>query len=89
MRFEYADGNFTLVPRQGNVTNYITSAPVVMGKRKCVAYGSNYRVVGVKLDDQGRFLRESVQATVPSPRIEALAYSDKFDRLYVPVETGK
>jgi hypothetical protein len=89
LRFEIADGNITLVPRQANIAAYVTSPAVVMSKANRLAFGSNHGVVAVNLDDQGRFKRECVQTAVASPRVEAIAYSEKFDRLYVPVETGK
>ena len=89
LRFEHVDGNFTLVPRQANVAASVTSPAVVLSKANRLAFGSNQRVVAVNLDEQGRFKRECVQAAVPNPRVEALAYSDKFDRLYVAVETSK
>jgi hypothetical protein len=57
-----------------------------MGKANKIAVGGQWAVFVVPLDDEGRFKPERVQQKVGVSLVEALTYSDKFDRLYVAVE---
>jgi hypothetical protein len=51
-----------------------------------VAVGGVNRVHLIALDAQGRMKAERQDVSVQNPTITALAYSEKFDRLYVAVE---
>jgi hypothetical protein len=88
---EHADGYLTGVPQRADFEGYLVmkSAPVVLARRGFVAVGSVNKVLLIALDAQGRYKPSRVQAEVMSAAVEALAYSEKFDRLYVPVEKRK
>jgi hypothetical protein len=87
VRMEHADGYFTLTPQtvwlEGLV---IHSPPLVLTKTNQVAVGATGRICLVDLDDQGRFKPNGTQMTVNNPQVEAMAWSERFGRLYVPVE---
>jgi hypothetical protein len=86
-RFEHADGQLTLLPQRATFAGSVLGTPpIVMGKANKLAVGGQWNVFVVPLDDEGRFKPERVQHRVNAGLVEALAYSDKFDRLYVAVE---
>lgn len=87
-RMEHADGYLTLVPQQATLADTtMQSAPVVLTKRHLVAVGGVNRVGLPRIDATGAFKAEArTDLSVHNPAVEALAYSEKFDRLYVAVE---
>ena len=87
VRLEHADGYFTLTPQSVFIDNaVIHSLPVVLAKTNQLAVGTAGRICIVDLDTDGRLEGKGVQMTVNNPQIEALAWSERFGRLYVPVE---
>ncbi len=89
-RFEHVDGLPSLLPKRAELAGaYLTSPPVMMPKANQIAIGGRQRVFLLRLDDQGRFKPERVQALIGNQDVEALVYSQKFDRLYVGVEKPK
>jgi hypothetical protein len=89
-RMEHVDGVLTLTPQQALLEGAtLRSSPVFLGRHNQVAFGGENRVYVVRLDDKGRFQAPRVQAAVVCPMVEALVYSEKYDRLYVAVETPK
>lgn len=89
-RMEHADGYLTLAPQRAALDGVtLHSYPIVLARRNQVAFGGINKVYLIGLDDQGRFKNSRVQAVVVNPKVEALVYSEKFDRLYVTVEKGK
>lgn len=64
----------------------IQSQPLVLTKVHQLVVGSAGRICLVDLEELGRFQAKSVQMTVNNPTVEALAWSERFGRLYVPVE---
>jgi hypothetical protein len=87
-RMAHADGFITLGPQVVRLEGAaVRTPPVVMARRNAVAVGSTGVVYVAALDAEGRFKdEEGVQINVMSPNVDALAYSEKYDRLYVPVE---
>src|SRR5205085_879240 len=87
-RMEHADGYLTLAPQQAVLGEAkLLSAPVVLGKRNLLAVGGVNRVYLPALDAAGAFkAAERTDLSVLNPAVEALAYSEQFDRLYVAVE---
>ncbi len=86
-RMEHSDGQFTLTPQTLSVDPMVYySTPVVMEKTNQLAIGANGRVCLIDLDADGKFKPSAVQMTVNNPTVEALAWSPKFGKLYVPVE---
>jgi hypothetical protein len=84
---EHVDGYPTLAPQRAQIDGAaLYGAPVVIDKRNQVAFGGANKVYLVDLDEKGRFKPKRVQTAVDNPTVEGLAYSAKFDRLYVPVE---
>ena len=55
-------------------------------KTNQLAIGANGRVCLIDLDAEGKFKPSAVQMTVNNPTVECLAWSSKFEKLYVPVE---
>jgi hypothetical protein len=87
VRLEHADGYFTLVPQAVMIDNtVIHTAPLVLTRTNQLAVGTNGRICVIDLDTEGRLQAKGVQMTVNNPQIEALAWSERFGRLYVPVE---
>lgn len=83
-RLEHVDGYPTLVPQSVEfVGANLYTGPIVMARHKLLALGSHSRILLVPLDDTGRLKKERSQVLVANHYIEALAYSEKFDRLYV------
>ena len=86
-RIEHADGQFTLAPQTLSVDNFVYySTPLVLPKSNQLAVGANGRVCLIDLDAEGKFKPAAVQTTVNNPTVEAIAWSPKFEKLYVPVE---
>jgi hypothetical protein len=89
-RIEHVDGQPTLAPQSATVLGAgLQSPPVVMGKHNLLAIGTYSRILLMPLDAQGRLKPERTQVLVGNQAIEALAYSEKFDRLYVGMEKAK
>lgn len=87
IRMEHADGAITLTPQTVLLDNIVTYSPVqVLTKRNQLAVGANGWVCLVDLDERGRFKPQGFRMTVNNPTVETIAWSSKFERLYVPVE---
>lgn len=89
-RVEHVDGYFTMWPQRGQLDGLlITSPPVVVDKRPLVACSSVGKLHLVKLDADGYFTGERTDVALTSRKVEALAYSAKYDRLYATYEEVK
>jgi hypothetical protein len=87
LRMELADGYITLAPQTVSLDNtVIHSPPFVLAKTNQVVVGAAGFVGFVDLDEQGRFQAKGQRMTVNNPTVEALAWSERFGKLYVPVE---
>ena len=84
---EHVAGFLTLAPQIVEMTKgQARTAPVVLAKRGMVAVGGVGAVHLVHLDAAGKIApTPGLQITLQGSVINALAYSDKFDRLYVAV----
>lgn len=86
-RLEHADGQFTLAPQTLTIDGAVYySTPLVLTKTNQLAIGANGKIVLIELAADGKFKPSAVQMTVQNPTVEAIAWSPKFERLYVPVE---
>jgi hypothetical protein len=90
-RFEHVDGNPTLMPTRAELEAvHLCSPAVVMGKANKIVVGGIHRLFILSLNDKGRFKPERQQVLIaPNQRVEAVAYSAKYDRIYVGVEKEK
>jgi hypothetical protein len=90
-RMEHVDGFLTMLPQRGALPGVVAleSPPVLLGKRNQLACGSSQFVHLLGFDDQGRFDGQRTDVLVKSPSVAALAYSARFDRLYVPIVEEK
>jgi hypothetical protein len=89
-RLEHVDGQLTLTPQRVDFAGAnLHTPPVVLARHNLLALGSHGRLLLVPLDANGRLKAERTQVPVGNQPVEALAYSEKFDRLYVGVEKGK
>lgn len=89
-RVEHVDGFLTMFPQRGALEGLVvTSPPVVVGKRSLVACSTSGVVHLAKLDAEGFFTGERVDILLTSRKVEGLAYSAKFDRLYATFEEVK
>jgi hypothetical protein len=89
-RMEHVDGFLTMLPQRallGGATA-ITSPPVLLGDRPLLACGSANLLHLIGFDIAGLFNGERTDVPVANSTVEAIAYSPKFDRLYVAVEEG-
>lgn len=87
MRFEHAEGYITLMPQLVIVENLVIhSNPLVLARTNQLAVGGAGIICLVDLDAEGRVQLKGVKMTVNNPQVEALAWSERFGRLYVPVE---
>lgn len=90
-RIEHAEGYLTLAPQVVLLENAtLKTPPVVMGKRNLVAFGGPNALYLAPINADGKFKEEAgmlvgVQAAVA----EGIAWSEKFERLYVAVEKLK
>ncbi len=84
---EHADGYLTLTPQTLTLDNVVIhTPPLVLPKTNQLIIGANGRICAVELGDAGRLTTKATQMTVNNPTVEALAWSDRFNRLYVPIE---
>ena len=89
-RFDMADGFPAMVPTHIELRGAeFFSPPLIVRKTGELVFGGRDRVFAIKLDDKGRLTDERRQMVVGSQRVEAVAYSEKYDRLYVGVEKLK
>ncbi len=90
-RVEHADGFVTLAPQVLHLEGaLLKTPPVVLARRNLVAWGTATAVYLAAIDAEGRFKDEKgLQFIVPGTGVAELAYSEKFDRLYVAVEKLK
>jgi hypothetical protein len=87
VEMEHAEGYLTLAPRTLWLDNVVMhSPPLYLPASNQLAVGAVGRIVLVNLDADGHFKAEGMQMTVNNPQVEALAWSARFGRLYVPVE---
>ena len=89
-RTEHADGFPTLAP-QRMILYYFRAAtpPVFLPPRKLVALGGEKRIALLTLDADGRLTKDRAEVEVNAPRVRGLAYSPKFDKLYVATDEPK
>jgi hypothetical protein len=84
---EHSEGFLTLMPQWSAADGIVCrSSPVILARHNQIAVGGEGHVYLFDLDAKGKFKGTRVQAIVASPNVEALAYSEKFDRLFVPIE---
>jgi len=62
------------------------STPILLTKTNQLVVGANGRICLIDLEADGRFKAAAVQMTVNNPTVEGIAWSEKFGRLFVPVE---
>jgi len=88
-RVEHAEGYPTMLPSTTIVSNAaFHSAPLTAGTlNPHLVVGGKNGLHMIMLDTKGRFTPEFTRVELPNPRVQAIAYSRRFDRLYVPVET--
>lgn len=84
-RIEHVDGFPTLMPQVLAFNENPNSAPVVMGK-STVAVGADNCVLLFPIDAAGLLTGVVQKVAVSHCQGQALAYSGKFDRLYVAVD---
>lgn len=89
-RVEHVDGYFTMFPQRAVLPSVlITSPPVVVGKRALVACSSVGFVHLLELDAEGYLSGKRSDVALTSRKVEGLAYSAKFDRLYATFDEVK
>jgi hypothetical protein len=87
---EHVDGYLTLVPQRLGVEGAaLRSYPVVLRARGELAVGGVSRLYLIALDAKGFLKPTSKQTKINSDSVEAVAYSDKLDVLYVAEEKAK
>jgi len=86
--FAHVDGYPSLLPQRHTVAGAsFQSPPVAMrGRVPLLAVGGANAVHLIPLKADGTFGGEGETLAVAKPSVTALAYSVKFDRLYIPVE---
>ncbi|MBI2438401.1 MAG: hypothetical protein HYV36_06275 [Lentisphaerae bacterium] len=87
-RVAQVDGFLTLLPQVMTVAGAVFAAPPVVmpGKPDCLALGGAAKIHFLRLDNAGRMTEPVEELPIACPAVQALAYSRKFDRLYVAVE---
>jgi len=89
-RAEQVEGYLSLLPRQYVIPGaQLTSPPMVVAKGKKLVVGGHHFLYQFKLDDKGMPLPDVTQMQVYNPMVRAMAYSEKFDRLYVGTDVSK
>lgn len=87
-RFAQADGYPTLLPQTVSLEATIRTAPLAMARRKQVVVGCTDKIIVIDLDEKGRLTSKALQTIVPNQMVEAITFSEKFDRLYIAVDKG-
>ena len=89
LRVEHVDGYPTLMPQRVFVNETVRSSPVAIeqqGDRPgCIAVSGGQAVLLFNIDKQG-YLTGTVEKIPVNHWVQSLAYSRKFDKLYVPVD---
>jgi hypothetical protein len=86
-KMDHADGYLTMQPQRLIIEgSTVVTWPVLMAKQNKLAVGGMGMVHVCTLDAAGGFTTTTTQMAVNAPRAEGLAYSDKFDKLYLAVE---
>ena len=88
-QLQLADGYPTLMPqilRVDEASGFRSPPLVLPGKVNRLAIGGANCVYLVPLDDQGRFAGRLETLKVNNGSVRTMAYSQRHDRLYVPVE---
>jgi hypothetical protein len=90
-RVEHAEGYLTLAPQIVLLENAtLKTAPIVMGRRNLVAFGGPKALYLAPIDAAGKFEEKAgLVAPIEADDVEGIAWSEKFDRLYVAVEKPK
>ena len=84
--FEHVDGAFTMLPQRGTVDSLAAnSQPVIDVKSNRLLIGGSSGLHLIALDVEGLFTGTQQLLSV-GHAVRAVAYSPKFDRIYVPVE---
>ncbi len=87
-RMEHAEGFPTLIPQRMIVYGFLASTPpVVLPKYNRLAVGGRKRIALFTLDATGKLTTERAEFEVNCPRVMGLAYSTKFDKLYVAADS--
>lgn len=88
-RVDFVDGYWTLVPRGWTLPEAkLTSPPVLLSRSQRVAIGGQHQLYLVPLDDQGQ-ATEATVVRVFGRALRTLAYSERFDRLYVGADLSQ
>ena len=87
-RIEHAGGYPIMIPELISISGArFQSAPLVASATNSrLVVGAENSLHVVALDDEGRFAGSADRIEVANPRLRTMAYSRKFDRLYVGVE---
>lgn len=86
-RVEHADGFPTMLPQRMILYTFrVATPPVVLPKHNRIALGGEKRIAFITLDGEGRLTKERVEVEVNAPRVQGLAYSAKFDKLYAATD---
>jgi hypothetical protein len=90
-RIEHAEGYLTLAPQVVLLEGAtLKTPPVVLGKRNLVAFGGPNALYLAPIDAVGKFKKEAgMSVAVHAAIAEGIAWSEKFQRLYVAVEKLK
>lgn len=89
-RVEHVDGFTTMLPQRGTMAPVIiTSPPLLVGSRPLLVCSSEGLLHLIGFDAEGAFNGERTDVALPSRKVEALAYSAKYDRLYTTVPEVK
>lgn len=85
---EHVGGFPTLTAQRATIERAsLTTGPLVLSKRNQVALAGSDRVYVLDLNDRGRF--KATLMRTRAPKAAAIAYSPRFDTLYVAVEKVK
>jgi len=82
---QHVDGYPTLLPQIVSTDQAIMSAPVVMSRSGKLAGGGQNAVFLLQLDANGFITGAAEKVSAGPDYVRALVYSEKHDKLYVPV----
>jgi hypothetical protein len=86
-RTEHSDGFPTLLPQRMYLYYFLASTPpIVLPKHNRIAIGGRKRIAFITLDGEGRLTKERTEVEVNSTRVTGLAYSIRFDKLYLAAD---
>ena len=89
-RVAHSEGYLSLLPKQYVIPDSkLSGPPAILSKQQKLAVGGNNVIYLVSLNAKGFPAGDVTHTLVNCPQVQAMVYSEKYDRLYLGVEISK